>query len=188
MTPYLYAVDEIFPPFEFDLLRAYAWRLEYKDQEGPDGVVYPGIGLPVPESSRERLTHTLSWLLGYKVVLKICAFRLSVEGTVPPQWAHSDAQVSRYAAFVYMNEGPGGTVLLQHIETDMRVHPRNQAELDVWQRDHSTVEAWQVCAAVDCAPNRAVIMPSELIHAAMPPRGFGSSAHDGRLILWSFFD
>jgi len=188
MTPYLYSVDDFFPEGEFRLLRSYCLRLEYEDKQGPDGVVYQGIGTPVPNAAQEHLIHALSWLMGYRIALKICAFRLSVQGTKPPQWAHSDAEVSKYASFVYMNAGPGGTVLVRHRETGMTRHPRNQAELDAWERDHSNMDAWQIIAGVDCVPNRAVIMRSDLLHAAVPFFGFGEAPIDGRLILWSFFD
>jgi hypothetical protein len=188
MTPYLIAVDDMFPWGEFFLLREYAWRLEYHDETGPDGVVYKHIGTPIPKSAEDQLTQALSWLMGYRVVLKICAFRLSPEGTIPPQWAHSDAEVSKWASFVYMNEGPGGTVLLKHRTAEMTIHPRNQAELDVWKRDCNDMSAWEAIGSVACKPNRCIVLPSNLLHAAMPPRGFGESPIDGRLILWSFFD
>jgi len=188
MTPYLIAVDEVFPNNEFLLLRDYAWGMEYKDRTGPDGVVYKNIGLPVPAVAQEMLVHTLSWLMGYRILLKICAFRLSLEGTEPPQWAHSDAEVSKWASFIYINESPGGTVLLKHVDEDFSEHPKNQAELDVWTRDCNNLNAWSIIGEVACKPNRGLVIPSNLLHAAMPPRGFGQSPKDGRLILWSFFD
>ena len=188
MKPYLFAVDEVFPQNEFLLLREYARNMEYQDRTGPDGVVYKNIGLPVPMVAQEMLVYTLSWLMGYRIVLKICAFRLSLEGTEPPQWAHSDAEVSKWASFIYINEGPGGTVLLKHVDEEFSEHPKNEAELDVWKRDCNDLSKWSVVGEVGCKPNRGLVIPSHLIHAALPPRGFGQSPIDGRLILWSFFD
>jgi hypothetical protein len=188
MTPYLVAADNIFPWGEFLLLREYAWKIQYQDKTGPDGVTYQNIGIPVPPSAHEQLTHALSWLMGYRVILKICAFRLSTEGTEPPQWAHSDAEVANWASFVYVNEGPGGTVLLRHKDTEMTEHPKNQAELDAWNRDCNKQEAWEIIGSVPNKPNRGIVIPAKQIHAAMPVRGFGQSPIDGRLILWSFFD
>lgn len=188
MKPYLIAVDDVFPRNEFLLLQDYAWNMKYEDRQGPDGVVYKNIGTPVPSVAQEILTHTLSWLVGYRIALKICAFRLSLEGTEPPQWAHSDAEVSKWASFVYINEGPGGTVLLRHVDHEMTEHPKNEAELDIWKQDCNKLDRWSIVGEVACKPNRGLVIPSNLIHAAMPPRGFGQSPIDGRLILWSFFD
>ena len=188
MTPYLLVFDNVFPSGEFHLLEDYAHIIQYQDRKGPDGVTYKNIGLPVPPSAQEQLTQALSWLMGYRVALKICAFRLSVEGTEPPQWAHSDAEVSKWASFMYINQGPGGTVLLKHYETEMTSHPKNQAELDAWKRDCNDPGQWEVIGSVPCRPNRGLVIPSDQIHAAVPRLGFGQSPVDGRLILWSFFD
>jgi len=188
MIPYLYVIDNTFGEHEFGLLREYAHQLTYEDREGPDGVTYRGIGLPIPRSAEELLIHGFSWLLGYKVTMKICAFRLSLEGTRPPQWAHSDAQVAKYAAFTYINPGPGGTVMLRHIRTGMFQHPRNEEELAAWRKDHSDLNEWEMTGSIDCQPNRTVIMRAEIMHGAMPPNGFGNTPQNGRLILWSFFD
>jgi hypothetical protein len=189
MIPYFYAIDEFFSEGEFKFLRAYAYQLSYGDVVAPfDGVTYPNIGLPVPPIAEERLAQALSWLMGYKVVPKFVAFRLSLEGSKPPQWAHSDAQVARFSMFLYMNDGPGGTVLLEHVDTGMRVHPRNEEELSTWKRDYEDESKWRVRAAVDCAANRAVVMRSELLHAALPRGGFGTTVENGRLILICFFD
>jgi hypothetical protein len=189
MIPYFYAIDEFFPRGEFELIRDYAHLLEYGEVIAPfDGVTYRNIGLPVPASAEQQMAQTLSWLMGYKVVPKYCAFRLSVEGSEPPQWVHSDHEVARYGMFVYINEGPGGTVLLEHVENGMRTHPRDEGELELWQRDYENEMKWKIRAAIDCAANRAVVLRSELLHAAIPRGGFGATAKDGRLILLCFFD
>jgi len=189
MIPYFYVLDEFFPNYEFDLLRDYALRLEYKDQVAPfDGVTYKNIGLPVPDGALMRISTNLSWLLGYKVMPKHCAFRLSLEGSSPPQWAHSDAEVARFGMFIYLNPGPGGTVLLEHKLTGMRQHPRTMDELDAWRFDHNDPDKWEIRASIDSAPNRAVVLQAGLIHAALPFWGFGDGVHNGRLILLCFFD
>jgi len=189
MNPYILALDDFFEPVEFDLLRAYAWSLEYKDQVAPfDGQTYKNIGLPVPETVEQKVAMQLSWVMGYKVVPKYMAFRLTLEDSNPPQWAHSDLEVARFNFLLHLNPGPGGTVLLTHQESEMRTHPQNQYELEMWQRDFDDPTKWDVRAVIDIAPNRALVMRSELIHAQLPKHGFGSTVHDGRLILLSFFD
>lgn len=189
MIPYFLALDEFFPEYEFGLLRDYAYQLEYKDQVAPfDGVTYRNIGLPVPASAQERIAQSLSWILGYKAIPKHLAFRLSPKGSEPPQWAHSDAEVARFGLFVYMNDGPGGTALLEHRTAGMREHPRNDKELAIWKRDYDDQSKWVMRAFVDCAPNRAVILRANLMHAAVPKDGFGDTVENGRLILLCFFD
>jgi hypothetical protein len=189
MIPYIQAVDEFFPDFEFDLIRSYAMGLEYKPTVAPfDGQTYQNIGLPVPPAVEERLAINLTWLLGYKVVPSFVAFRLSPEGSNPPQWAHSDAEVSKFGMFVYLNDGPGGTVLLRHKRSGMYKHPQTEHELEVWRHDFDDMDQWDVTASIDCKANRAVLLRSELMHAALPKNGFGTDVTDGRLILLAFFD
>jgi len=189
MRPYVLVLDNFFEPLEFDLLRSYAWGLEYKDQVAPfDGQTYPNIGLPVPEAVEQKVAVQLSWIMGHKVVPKYMAFRLSTEDSDPPQWAHSDLEVAQYNFVLSLNDGPGSTLLLTHHESEMWEHPRNQYELEMWQRDFNDAKKWHIRGEVDFAPNRAIIMRSGLIHAADPRRGYGETAMDGRLILLSFFD
>jgi hypothetical protein len=189
MIPYVYAVDDFFPPYEFDLLRDYALQLEYKDVEAPfDGVTYKNIGLPVPDGAIQRMAMQLTWIMGYRVDLKHTAFRLSLEGSLPPQWAHSDAEVAQYGFFLHLNPAQGGTALLEHIETGMRFHPHNSEQLEAWQRDHNLPPAWNQIAKIDAAPNRAVILRADVMHGALPIYGYGQTPADGRLILLSFFD
>jgi hypothetical protein len=189
MTPYIQTFDGFFPDFEFDLIKSYAMTLEYKPVVAPfDGQTYQNIGLPVPPAVEERLAINLTWVMGYKVVPAFVAFRLSPEGSNPPQWAHTDAEVSKYGMFVYINDGPGGTVALRHKETGMDRHPRTEAELEAWRQDYDDMSKWDIRACIDCKANRAVILRSEVMHAALPKHGFGTDVTNGRLILLAFFD
>ena len=188
MRPYLYAMDDVLEPYEFGLLQDYTRRLEYVDRDGPDGATYPGISDQVPEAAIERLTYALSWVAGYRVVIKICAFRLSVEGTVPPQWAHSDLEVARFASFLHINPTPSATVLLRHRETGMVEHPSTEEEVEILRRDQNDEGAWDIIGGIYCRPNRLAVLQAGLIHAALPRLGYGTNAENGRLILWTFFD
>jgi hypothetical protein len=188
MIPYFYAVDDFFPPYEFEIIRDYAHIAKYEDRVAPfDGVTYRNIGIPLP-AFEQRIAESLSWMMGYKVVPKFCAFRLSLEGSEPPQWVHSDREVSKFGMFMFINPGPGGTILVEHLENGMRTHPRDENELAIWKRDYEDESKWRVRAAIDCAPNRAIILRSELLHAAIPRRGFGDDVTNGRLIMLCFFD
>jgi len=189
MIPYIHAIDEFFPDYEFELIRSYAQTLTYKPVVAPfDGQTYPNIGLPVPPAVEERLAINLTWLMGYKVMPVYTAFRLSIEGSNPPQWAHSDAEVSKFGMFVYLNDGPGGTVALKHKRSGMCLHPCTEHELELWRQDYDNMDEWEIQARIDCKANRAVLLRSEVIHAALPKHGFGKDVTDGRLILLAFFD
>ena len=188
MRPHLYAIDGIFPQAEFDMLQEYAHVLQYGDIKAPfDGVTYHNVA-PAPPFVVEHLTHVLTLLMGYRVVPLHTCFRLSVEGSEPPQWAHSDAEVAKFGFFMFINPGRGGTALLEHKESGMRTHPQSQYELDLWNRDHNDESAWNVVSLIDSQVNRGILLRSDLIHAALPRRGYGESAVDGRLILLCFFD
>jgi len=189
MNPYVYMIDDFFPGYEFHLLQAYARELEYGPVESPhDHITYPNIGLPVPSSVMERIIHGMTWVLGYRVIEKQSAFRLSPRGTDPPQWAHTDAEICQYAFFCYINPGPSSTVLLEHRQTGMRTHPSTEAELQAWKEDHNDEMAWRVVGEFPGAPNRALVMRGDLMHAAIPRHGYGEDREDSRLILLSFFD
>jgi len=189
MIPHVYTIDEFFPLYEFKWLTAYAHALEYGPVESPlDHVTYPNIGLPVPAVAEERIVTTLSWIMGYRVVPKVLAFRCSPKGSTPPQWAHTDAEGAQFAMFVFINDGPAATVLLEHRETGMRVHPCNQEELEAWQRDHEDESAWRIVEYYEASPNRALIMRANLMHAAIPREGYGDTVENSRLILLCFFD
>lgn len=188
MTPHILSIDNFFPENEFLLLRAYSHQLHYNPVRGPDGVLYPGIGYPVPDVTKDYICYALTWMLGYKVTLKISAFRVSIEGCEPPHWVHSDGQVSRFALIVYMNPGPGGTAFVKHADAGFSRHPTTEEEVEIWRRDNQEGDRWEVISQIEAQPNRAVIMDASLMHAAIPRAGFGKSPIDGRLILWAFFD
>lgn len=188
MRPHLFAIDGVFPAAEFNMLQEYAHVLKYEDHQAPfDGVVYKNIA-PAPPSVIEHLTHVLTWLMGYRVVPLHTCFRLSVEGSEPPQWAHSDGEVAKFGFFLFINPGRGGTALLEHKASGMRTHPQSEYELELWKRDHNDESAWDIISFVEGEPNRGILIRSDLMHAALPRHGYGESAIDGRLILLCFFD
>jgi hypothetical protein len=190
MTPFLLTIDEFFPWPEFELLKAYAHQLKYIPVTSPlDGVEYPDIGLPVPDAIQERLVMQFTWLIGHRVALTQVAFRLSIEGSKPPHWAHTDAECAAFSAFIFINAPDGcATALVQHRGNRMWKHPQNEDELEVWKHDYNKPEKWLIKSVVEAAPNRAIIMPANLMHAALPLGGMGTNAENGRLILLAFFE
>lgn len=190
MIPFILSIDEFFPPKEFELIRDYAHQLKYVPVKSPlDGVEYPDIGLPVPPSIQERMVMQFTWLVGHRVALTQTAFRLSIEGSKPPHWAHTDAEGAAFSAFIFINAPDGcATALVQHRGNRMWRHPQDADELEVWKADHNKPEKWLIKSVVEGAPNRAVIVPAELMHAALPLGGIGKGPTDGRLILLAFFE
>jgi hypothetical protein len=65
-------------------------------------------------------------------------------------------------------------------------NPQTDEELALWQRDTNNVEAWEPYLLCPMKQNRAFLFRADLMHAALPFGGFGSSPSDGRLVLTAF--
>lgn len=180
-------IDDAFP--EVDRIRAHALAAVYGPMVGPDGVTYTGMSFDVPGWLGVLLYTKLYELIG-PVTPYVTLFRLSVLGVTPPHWAHTDAKLCDAMAILYLSKDPppgSGTAIVEHIASGLNRHPETEEEFATWRRDHSRYDAWRITDAVPMRYNRLALIPSELLHAALPPGGFGTGPEDGRLVLITFF-
>ena len=191
-------LDEALPGKLFEPLRQYAQSAQYGPVVNPvDGVTYPDINATVPAWIQIAIQAKIAKLLGRpydSLQIHTQFFRLTTINSPPaPHGAHNDASHSEYACFYYINDvpadlqGEAGTSLLSHKKTGLNRQPRDQGEQKLWQRDTNEYGAWNIDTLIDYVPNRLAVYDSERMHRAEPVEGWGTDAHDGRLVLITFF-
>lgn len=171
-------------------VRDYAIAQEYRDTEGPDGALYPGICAEVPGPVLAEAFLNLESLLGRQPEFRLSFFRLSLGNIVPPHWAHTDAALTKYLLLVYLTapaQCKGGTAILQH-ESGMKTNPVTEEQVQLWRRDTNDQSKWKLRDVTGMAFNRGVVYRTDVFHAALPKEGFGTNPADGRLVLTIFFD
>jgi len=79
-------------------------------------------------------------------------------------WPHQDSITdSKYTCLIYMNsESLGGTAFFEQIQNDS-----NTEELDYWG---SNPTSWKMIDYVEMQPNRMVVFPAKMFHAAYHPK------------------
>jgi hypothetical protein len=188
MIVHAFMIDDFFPQDLFLMLRELAIAREFGDVLAPDGIVYPGVSVGIPGPILQHVDVGLTWWLGRKIVSKSMFLRLRLEGQPSPHWVHTDTIFSQYAFFLHINPDAGSTVLVHHVETGMAYHPTTEEEVALWEKDKNNYHAWEIDSKLEGAPNRAVVIRSDRLHAALPLGGYGDSPANGRLVLTSFFD
>ena len=175
---------------DFDEFNAHVRQLDYDGEVNPfDGVEYPDISTDIPGSVRRQVELKLSNVMGHVVRINIMFLRLTtVNTTTAPHQAHNDTVMGDNTFLLYMQDGPGGLSLVEHIETGMRYDPLTDAELDVWKRDTNVLNAWKVNQLIPMKANRGIIIPAARMHRAEPIEGFGQTVEDGRICLTAFFE
>ncbi len=178
---------------DYDSLRKYCDVLDYKGVVSPsDGVFYPGVTGKVPETISDEVWRKIGLRFG-KIKPGLIFFRLRMEGVEAPHQAHNDTLMGQYTLLLYMTRDEhltddASTTFVTHKETRMWENPRNQSEVDIWERDTNVPEAWEVTQTCDMKANRAVIFPAKKMHRAEPLEGFGTNEQNGRLVLSAFFE
>lgn len=172
---------------DFPDARRWATAAEFQDETNPlDGVVYPGIAKRVPTwGLRQRLIA----IMGRDVQITAAFLRLSVDGCYVPHQAHSDSVMGDFSLMVYLNEAQhcqGGTSLVRHV-SGMDETPTTQEGLALWEADMNRPAKWNPYLLCEMRPNRGFVFRASLMHRAEPIGGFGSTAHDGRLVMSAFF-
>ena len=181
-------IDDAFADIE--RIRAHAVAASYGTMDGPDGAAYENMSFDIPEWLGASLYTRIYELVG-PVEPYTIFFRANLRTSKIPHWAHTDTRLCDALALLYLTRDvPAdklcGTAVVEHV-TGLARHPETPAEFELWKRDHSDYAKWRI---VDYAPmkyNRLIFIPADLLHAALPPGGFGDTIEDGRLVLVTFF-
>jgi len=173
----------------YDQLKMAATHNDYHGVVNPeDGVLYPDISVDIPHDCLLEVQQRLDEAMGQPVVISMMFMRLTSSLTKgAPHQAHNDLVMGDYTLLLYLNDGPGGTSFVKHIETGMDGQPKTAEDLKTWERDTNNPKAWEITEMVDMKENRANIIKASRMHRAEPIGGFGEDASNGRIVLTAFF-
>ena len=173
----------------FEEFNEYARGLDYMGAVNPyDEVEYPDISLAVPDEIAQEVRSYCSSKVGQRVKINAIFLRLSKAGTYCPHQSHNDKAMGQYGFILYMQDGPGGTAFVDHVEASMPNGPWTNTEYEIWKRDMNVPSKWTTRRLVDMKANRALFYDSKLMHRAEPIGGFGDTVEDGRLVLTAFLE
>jgi hypothetical protein len=171
---------------DFEAFNRYAREIDYSGVVNPvDGVMYPHISTEILSEVAAEVVDKVQQEMG-QIVINTLFLRLTTRNTKgAPHQAHNDASMGDFSLMLYMQDGPGGTSFVEHIEEDMKYGPTEE-QLPIWARDTNVPEAWKIHDMAEMKANRVCIFPSNWMHRAEPIGGFGESTADGRLVMTAF--
>lgn len=164
---------------------------DYSGVRNPaDGIVYPDVTVDIPQQCLDEIQVRLDEVMGWTVKINTIFMRLTSRQTSgAPHQAHTDSIMGDFTLLLYLNDGPGGTSFVRHIETGMDSDPTTFEESEAWLRDTNVPDAWEITEMVTMKANRANIIPATLMHRKEPPgEGFGDGPSNGRIVLTAFFE
>lgn len=191
MSPYALIVDEFLD--DFAAFRKFALSHDFDAVQGnpTDGYAYPHTVMLLDD--HYGVERKLALIVGAQITLRLLVLRLSPEGTIAPEQAHSDLYIlippSQYSAILYVNaqtecrEG-AGTSFLRHRAS----HDQTGESPDHWKNDQNDADKWETVVRIPMEENRVVVFPSCLIHRSEPVGGFGADKTNARLVLVAMFD
>lgn len=174
----------------FDKLKQAAVNSHFQGVVNPeDGVRYPDITADIPIECLTEVQTRLDEIMGRPVSIKTIFMRLTSRNTSDaPHQAHNDLVMGDFTLLVYLNDGPGGTSFVKHIETGMDAQPETPEQYAAWARDTNVPDAWEITEMVEMQENRANIIAAARMHRAEPVGGFGDGPGNGRIVLTAFFE
>ena len=175
----------------FGVLREHARvAADYSGVTNPaDGIEYPDVTVDIPQLCLDEIQMRLDEAMERPVKINTIFMRLTSRQTSgAPHQAHNDSVMGDFTLLLYLNDGPGGTSFVKHVETGMDGQPTTFEDYEVWLRDTNVPDAWEITEMVDMKKNRANIIDAERMHRAEPVGGFGQDATDGRIVLTAFFE
>lgn len=173
---------------EPDAIRKLIMECPMKDHTGSDQVTYPGI-VQLPTELHDHIAKRLDAIFKMDTKIKLCFARHSFETMKPPNWAHSDYNMTEYVCLIYLSPHDypwDGTHFVRHKKTKLEIHPKNQDELDLLLADSNNKQQWDVVYTCPSLYNRAFIFNAKYIHAAAYQ--WGTSRVNSRLVLTAFFE
>ena len=154
---------------------------------GSDNVTYPGI-VKITHYLEQDMLGKLHQLLG-KTRINLMFARHSYEDMKPPNWAHSDMNMTQYVGLLYLSPTDypwDGTHFVKHKRTGMEIHPETDEQKDTLLDDSNKKELWDTTFTCPSKFNRMFIFDARYIHAAAYK--FGTNRINSRLVLSVFFN
>lgn len=169
-----------------DSVRKQIHKMDMVDYMAEDGVVYPGI-VDLTDTEIARVVYSRFLEIWPKFSPTKIFARYSFEQMKPPNWAHSDRDMTQMVALIYLPDKrkPGKTYLLEH-ETGMREHPKTLMGKKMLLDDSNDTFKWEVTQTLEGRQNSCWIMNADYIHAAGV--SYGREKQSARLVITCFFD
>lgn len=160
---------------------------EIIDHKADDGVTYPGI-IKLPEVLDYDIQRKLNYLFQNRLESALNFARYSMSTMTPPNWAHSDYNMTQFVGLIYMNPNPrpdDGTWLVKHKLAQFETHPATDEQKEILLRDSNDKHLWSKTFFCPAKFNRIFIINAEYLHAAGP--SYGTNRDNSRLVVTSFF-
>lgn len=161
--------------------------IEMTDHVASDGVTYPGI-IDLEDTVLAHLIHAKLQTI-FSTFKPVHTFaRYSYRDMTPPNWAHSDRDMTQMLALIYLNKDNGApaTFTLEHIDAGFNKTPQDEYNRKLLLRDSNDLDKWRIVDEFKGYFNRCVVLNADYIHAASP--SFGNSKENARCVLTCFFN
>lgn len=179
-------IDNALTSFEYRQLIMQIACGKFKDEMNDiDGIVYPLICRDIPESVTKAIDNICHKFLGRDAHNVTEFMRASPAGVHCPNPVHHDGSMGEYSLMLYTST-EGGTAFVAHDELGVSVSCTNPMINDVIANDSKDINKWKTIDYAQAMPNRAVIFPANLMHAAAPIGGFGEGI-TARTVYTRFF-
>lgn len=179
-------IDNALTDFEYRQLLMQIACGKFKDEVNDvDGIVYPLICRDIPESVKLAVDNICHNFLNRPAINVTEFLRSSPEGVECPNPVHHDGSMGQYSLMLYTSNR-GGTAFVAHNELGVSVACKNSIVNDIIALDSKNIEKWKTLDYAQAIPNRAVIFPAQLMHAAAPIGGFGEGV-TARTVYTRFF-
>lgn len=170
-----------------DFVRSSLLKEPMNNEVASDGVTHPGI-VKIPPFLHNDLLLKLNQIYG-PVEINLAFARHSYESMPPPNWAHSDMNMTQYVGLVYLSpvDYPwDGTHFCRHKLTKLETHPENEAQMQTLLQDGGDPKRWLITYTCPSRYNRMFMFNAKHIHAAA--YRFGDTRDNSRLVLSVFFN
>ena len=179
-------IDNALTSFEYRQLLMQIACGKFQDETNDvDGVVYPLICRSIPESVTNSIDSICHNFLGRDAKNVTEFLRASPAGVHCPNPVHHDGSMGEYSLMLYTSS-QGGTAFVAHTELGVSVSCTNQLINDAIAKDSREISKWKTIEYAQAVPNRVVIFPANLMHAAAPIGGFGEGVM-ARTVYTRFF-
>lgn len=159
---------------------------DMEDVEAEDGVTYPGIvdleGSVVADAVHRRLGELWPNFKPTKTFA-----RYSMEQMKPPNWAHSDKDMTQMVALIYLSgkDKNSKTYLLEH-ESGYHLTPSTMVGKTEMMEDSNNTFKWRPWQTLEGKNNSCWVLNADFIHAAGV--SYGRHKNSARLVITCFFD
>lgn len=168
------------------MIQASLSQCKFSDYKlGVDDVTYPHICRDLPAIVKYEFLYRLEHVLGAQIQPYYLFARAMPEGVVAPSKVHSDRDMGKFTAHVYLSPESKRASTSFFCHRSLGYAPLPEHNGSEWSQD---AEEWDRYLTVLGKENRLLVHHAAHFHCAEPEKGFGTLGKDARLVLTCFFD